>query len=64
METMNKKEFNNVVALLSDLLELNGDYIREFISLGVKYNRSETLELADEYMDKYDEITDKLKKSK
>ena len=64
METMNKTEFNNFEALLSDILELNGNYIRKFISLGVKYNRSETLELADEYMDKFDEITDKLKKSK
>ena len=63
METMNKKEFNNVVALLSDILELKGDYIGKFISLGVKYNRSETLELADEYVDKYNEITDKLKKA-
>jgi len=61
---MNKTEFNNFEALLSDILELNGNYIRKFISLGVKYNRSETLELADEYMDKFDEITDKLKKSK
>lgn len=64
METMNKTEFNDFEALLSDIIELNGNYIRKFISLGVKYNRSETLELADEYMDKYDEITDKLKKSK
>ena len=61
---MNKTEFNHFEALLSDIIELNGEYIRKFISLGVKYNRSETLELADEYMDKYDEITDKLKKSK
>jgi len=61
---MNKTEFNNFEALLSDIIELNGNYIRKFISLGVKYNRSETLELADKYMDKYDEITDKLKKSK
>jgi len=57
-------ELKNFEALLSDIIELNGNYIRKFISLGVKYNRSETLELADEYMDKYDELVHKLNKSK
>lgn len=64
METDMETEFNDFKAYLSDIIELDGNYIRKFISLGVKYNRSETLKLADEYMDKYDEITDKLKKSK
>lgn len=64
METDMETEFNDFNAFLSDIIKLDGNYIRKFISLGVKYNRSETLKLADEYMDKYDEITDKLKKSK
>ena len=57
-------EFKRFEELVHNMLELNGEYIRRFISLGVKYNRSETLELANEYMDKYDELTDKLNKSK
>ena len=56
------KQPEDYLAFIEEILELNENYIQKFITLAVKYNRSETLELADEYMDKYNEIMDKLKK--
>ena len=55
------KQPEDYLAFIEEIIELNGNYIRKFITLGVKYNRSETLKLANEYMSRYDKINNKLK---
>ena len=57
------KQPEDYLAFIEEIIDLNGNYIRKFITLGVKYNRSETLELANEYMSRYDKINKKLKQS-
>lgn len=57
------KQPKDYLAFIEEIIDLNGNYIRKFITLGVKYNRSETLELANEYMSRYDKINKKLKQS-
>ena len=55
METENKR----LLEYIDETVNLYGEYIRKFISLGVRYNRSETLELAEEFMDKHNKLVSK-----
>ena len=53
METKEKQQILELLGFMEDSIDLYGEYIRKFISLGVKYSRTETLELAEEFMDKH-----------
>ena len=53
---MGNKEKQQILEVMEESIDLYGEYIRKFISLGVKYSPTETLELAEEFMDKHDRL--------